>query len=282
MHNTMKGQPLFVLVACEESQAECKAFRSLGHIAFSCDLQKCRPSGEPSWHICSDVSPLLQGQTHFRTQNGQEIDVPGWDIIIAHPPCTYLCKVGSIHLYKNPDYEIFVNGQAVQVNAYRYAQMLIARDFFFRCLNASAKYVAVENPCPMALAQLPKADSFACPSWFGYKYTKKTYYWLKNLPPIFAELINPNTKSLVHCTRGKYRSRTFQGLADALALQWSEYVQLDRQQNSLDYGKNETNFCTVGNGQPKGNRHDLPNAAISKPLESDKLPTFGNAKLLLR
>jgi len=278
----MNGNPLFVLVACEESQAECRAFRNLGHIAFSCDLQKCRKSANPDWHICGDVSPFLQGETHFVTQSGCTVDVPGWDIIIAHPPCTYLCKVGSIHLYKNPDYEIFVNGQAVQVNAYRYAQMLMARDFFFRCLNASAKYVAVENPCPMALAQLPKADTFACPSWFGYKYTKKTYYWLKNLPPIFAEFINPNTKSLVHCTRGKYRSRTFQGLADALALQWCEFVQIDKLSNSQNYGTDKTNFCEVRNGQPQSDGRALPSAPISKPLESHELPLICDAQVLHR
>ena len=104
--------------------------------------------------------------------------------------------------------------------------MLEARKFFQKCLNGCAMYVAVENPCPMAIAQLPKADAFACPSWFGDKYTKKTYYWLKNLPPLFAEYIKKKKKSLHRCTRGKYRSRTSPLLAAALARQWSDYILL--------------------------------------------------------
>lgn len=215
---------LFVLVACEESQAECTAFRALGHEAFSCDIQPCRRGGHPEWHICSDVTPFLDGETFFTTQDGTYNKVPRWDLIVAHPPCTYLCKVSSVQLHANPDFSIFFHGEHMFVNRLRYEKMKEARQFFLKCLNAAAPYVAVENPCPMALERLPKADAFACPSWYGYKYTKKTYYWLKNLPPLFPEYINTNTKCLTHCTRGKYRSRTYQGLANALARQWSDYI----------------------------------------------------------
>lgn len=215
---------LYVLVACEESQAECSAFRALGHEAFSCDIQPCRRGGHPEWHICSDVTPFLAGTKSFTTQDGTYNKVPRWDLIVAHPPCTYLCKVSSVQMHKDADSAIMFRGERKFVNSSRYEKMLQARKFFFKCLNAAAPYVAVENPCPMALAELPKANAFACPSWYGYKYSKKTYYWLKNLPPLFPEYINTNTKCLVHCTRGKYRSRTYQGLADALARQWSEYI----------------------------------------------------------
>ena len=215
---------LYVLVACEESQAECAAFRALGHEAFSCDIQPCRRGGNTKWHICSDVIPLLAGATFFTTQDGAQHKVPRWDLIVAHPPCTYLCKVSSVQLHKDADMAILFRGERKFVNSSRYAKMLQARKFFFKCLNAAAHYVAVENPCPMALAELPRADAFACPSWYGCKYTKKTYYWLKNLPPLFSEYINTNTKCLCTATRGKYRSRTFQGLANAIALQWSEYI----------------------------------------------------------
>lgn len=218
------NRKLYVLVACEESQAECTAFRALGHEAFSCDIQPCRRGGHPEWHICSDVTPFLAGETFFATQDGTYNKVPRWDLIVAHPPCTYLCKISSVQLHANPDFSIFFHGEHMIVNRLRYERMKEARKFFFKCLNAAAPYVAVENPCPMAIAELPKANAFACPSWYGYKYTKKTYYWLKNLPPLFPEYINTDTKCLVHCTRGKYRSRTFQGLADALARQWSEYI----------------------------------------------------------
>lgn len=222
---------LYVLIACEESQAECKAFRALGHIAFSCDVQPCLRKGNPSWHICADVTPFLHGRTSFITQDGCTVSVPRWDLIVAHPPCTYLCKVGAPHLRENADFGLIVNGRYEFVNKKRWYSLLKARAFFFECLQAAAPYVAVENPCPMAIAQLPPADAFACPSWYGCKYTKKTYYWLKNLPPLFAEVINPNTKCLVTSSRGKYRSRTYPGLAAALAKQWSNFI-------LTNYGKN--------------------------------------------
>lgn len=215
---------LNVLIACEESQAECNAFRELGHKAYSCDIQKCRPSGHPEWHIKGDVTPLLQGRTQFYTQDGKHHHISRWHLIIAHPPCTYLCKVSSIHMHKDADYKIEVNGQYCLVNYERYQKMLLAKEFFFRCLKADAPFVAVENPLPMAMAGLPKPDAFVQPFWFGVKYSKKTLYWLKNLPPIMADASHPTPKEYVRSSRGKYRSRTFPEVAKALARQWGDYV----------------------------------------------------------
>lgn len=214
---------LNVLIACEESQAECIAFRALGHKAYSCDIQKCRRGGHPEWHICGDVTPLLEGRTQFYTQDGKHHHLSRWHLIIAHPPCTYLCKVSSVQLHTNPDLEIEWRGKKMWVNGERYVNLQLGRKFFFKCLNAKCDHLAVENPIPMALAQLPPPSSFACPSWFGFKYTKKTLYWTRNLPPLMAEKIFPNPKSLVHCSRDKYRSRTYPGLADAIAKQWGDY-----------------------------------------------------------
>lgn len=204
---------LYVLIACEESQAECTAFRHLGHIAFSCDVQPCKPRGRADWHIHADVTPLLHGGTQFVTQDGVHHSVPRWDLIICHPPCTYLCKVGSVHMWHH--------GQLVWS---RLRQMILARRFFMVCLNAKAPFVAVENPLPMKRAQLPRPSCFVHPSWFGVKYTKKTLYWLKNLPPIMPVLEYPNPKQFVHSSRGKYRSRTFPEVAEAIANQWSKYI----------------------------------------------------------
>lgn len=215
---------LYVLVACEESQAECMAFRALGHVAYSCDLQPCKRGGHPEWHIQGDVRYLLEGALVFTTQAGEVVEVPKWDLIIAHPPCTYLCKVGALHLYKNPDCYVNIRCKLTHVNFMRWANMQLARKFFMQCLNASAEHVAVENPCPMAAAGLPAADFYACPSWFGEKYTKKTYYWVKNLPPLMAAYINPNADCLCDHARGKYRSRTAKKLAEAIARQWSVYI----------------------------------------------------------
>lgn len=202
---------LNVLIACEESQAECMAFRNLGHNAFSCDIQKAR--FKPEFHILGDVTPYLDGETSFITQNGSSCSVDKWDLIIAHPPCTFLCKVSSVRMV--------INGQ---LNQERYRLMLEARDFFFRCLNANCHYVAVENPLPMARAKLPRPSTYLQPSWFGVKYTKKTLYWLKNLPPIMPTVEYPNPKCYVRSSSGKYRSRTFPQVAQALAEQWSKYI----------------------------------------------------------
>lgn len=207
----MKPYRLNILVACEESQAECMAFRDLGHNAFSCDLQKARC--HPEWHILGDVRPYLHGCHHFKTEDGSQVNVPGWDLIVAHPPCTYLCKVGSVHMV--------IDGK---IQMERYHKMLDARGFFYECLAAQAKYVAVENPLPMRRAQLPPPSCYIQPFWFGVKYSKKTLWWLKNLPPIMPTIINPSYKEFVRSSSGKYRSRTFTQVARACAQQWSTYI----------------------------------------------------------
>lgn len=218
---------LNVLIACEESQAECIAFRNLGHRAFSCDIQKARYHDE--WHIMGDVTPYLMGKSEFCTADGKWHRLPGWDLIIAHPPCTYLCKVGSQWLYHKPNTQIELSGRYVMMNSDRLEKMKKAREFFMLCLNANARYVAVENPLPMALAGLPKPTTYIEPSWFGVKYTKKTLYWLKGLPPIMPTIEFPNPKQYVRSSRGKYRSRTFPQVAQALAAQWSRHI-LDEMQ----------------------------------------------------
>lgn len=217
---------LYVLIACEESQAECKAFRDLGHIAYSCDIVPCIRTGNPYWHIIEDARRFLNdGWTAFRTQAGFIRSVPNWDLIICHPPCTYLCKVGSIYMRKDADVHINISGKYEFVNSQRYEKMIQAREFFFDCLTTdAAPYVAVENPIPQAIAQLPRPSCYACPSWFGVKYTKKTLYWLRNLPPLMPTIEHSHPKEFHRSSRGKYRSRTFPKMAQAIAQQWSEYI----------------------------------------------------------
>ena len=207
----MKPSQVNVLIACEESQAETLAFRNLGFNAFSCDLQK--PRYEPKWHIIGDCTALLQGATSFVTADGIKHKIKEWHLIIAHPPCTYLCKLSSVHM--------IINGK---VQEERYNKMLDARKFFFQCLNAKAAYVAVENPLPMARTRLPNPSCFISPDWFGVKYTKKTLYWTRNLPPLMASAQYPNPKCFVRASRGKYRSRTFPQVAEAIAMQWGNYI----------------------------------------------------------
>lgn len=216
---------LNVLIACEESQAECVAWRELGHRAFSCDIQPCRRNGHPEWHILGDVTELLLGRCHFQTMDGKLHRLGKWDVVIAHPPCTYLCKVSSVWMV--------IDGV---IQPERYRKMLEARAFFYRCFHAQADYVAVENPLPMARAHLPKPTCYACPSWFGVKYTKKTLYWLKNLPPIMAEKVHSCPKEYVHSSRGKYRSRTFPEMAAGIARQWSKFILDDISNRRIDGG----------------------------------------------
>lgn len=202
-----------VLIACEESQAETEAFRELGFNAYSCDILHCRKKTNPGWHIVADVRPFLKGRSHFQTQDGKYHSIREWHLIIAHPPCTYLCKLSSVQLWKN----------GVIDNA-RLEKMKLGAEFFYECIEAQAPFVAVENPLPMKRAGLPPPTSFADPSWFGVKYTKKTLYWLRNLPPLMAEIEHANPKSFVKASRGKYRSRTFPAMAKAIAKQWGEFV----------------------------------------------------------
>lgn len=128
MNNSMLlPSDVFVLIACEESQAECLAFRRRGFIAFSCDLQKCS-GGHPEFHILTDVTPLLHGMQDFVTMDGVMHHVHHWHLIIAHPPCTYLCKVSAVHM---------VVGGVLNEN--RYNLMLEARRFFLECYAADAE-----------------------------------------------------------------------------------------------------------------------------------------------
>lgn len=202
-----------ILIACEESQAETKAFRSLGFNAWSCDIQPCKKGTPAAWHIIGNVTPFLQGKTTFKTQDGKRHSLRQWHFILAHPPCTYICKVSSVQLWKNH-----------VLDESRLEKMKEAVKFFKMCLDARADFVAVENPLPMKRASLPKPSCYACPSWFGAKYTKKTLYWTKNLPPLLPKIINPNAKSFVRSSKGKYRSRTLPQLAQAIAEQWGEYI----------------------------------------------------------
>ena len=204
---------LRVLVACECSQMVCQAFRELGHLAFSCDIECVRNYQHLDWHIPADATPYIQGKSQFVTQDGIYHNLRQWDLIICHPPCTYICRVSSVHMY--------IDGQ---INQERLAKQKQAVAFFNLCLNANAPYVAVENPLPMAMAGLPKPTTYIDPSWFGEKYTKETLLWLRNLPPLLPTITNPWAKEFVRASKGKWRSRTFPKVAKAMAEQWSFHI----------------------------------------------------------
>ena len=217
-----------VLVACEESQAVCKAFRELGHEAYSCDIIECS-GGHPEWHIQEDVLPLLNGHCAFHTMDGKpHALIQRWDMIIAFPPCTYLTNAGARHLWKGG-----------VLNEERYAKGLEGKKFFMEFLDADCPRIAIENPTPSKIYELPKHSQVIHPYQFGHPFTKRTQLWLKGLPPLQpTDLVEPERtwcpsgsysgkhndkhRGMFTKDRARNRSKTFPGIAKAMAEQWSE------------------------------------------------------------
>lgn len=217
-----------VLVACEESQAVTKAFRSHGHEAYSCDIVPC--SGEhPEWHIQGNALKLLSGGV-LKTCDDVEHFVEKWDLLIAHPPCTYLTNAGAVRIYKRIDGERYVN-------LARLNKGLDAKDFFLEFLNAPIDKIAVENPVPAGVFRMPQYTQIIQPYEYGDPYSKRTCLWLKNLPNLvptnvvdpICPWISAGSKKADGTQREKQgmtfrdsfrRSKTFPGIAEAMAVQW--------------------------------------------------------------
>lgn len=193
-----------ILVACEESQAVTIQLRSLGHEAYSCDIQDCS-GGHPEWHIKGDVIPLLS--LH-------------WDIIIAFPPCTYLTFAGNRHLNQ----------------PCRLEKRSAAADFFMKFVNAPCEHIAIENPVGYMNSCYRKPDQIIHPYMFGDPYMKRTCLWLKNLPLLELTYYLPKpepkyvqkdgkrrywVETVSGSDRQKVRSKTFPGIAAAMAYQFT-------------------------------------------------------------
>lgn len=223
-----------VLVACEESQAVCKAFRELGHEAYSCDIIECS-GGHPEWHIQGDVLNILnprigyeslEPEIIFYTMTGIPCRIDKWDMIIAFPPCTYLSNAGARHLWKGG-----------VLNEERYAKGLEGKKFFMEFYNADCPKIAIENPTPSKIYELPKHSQVIQPYQFGHPFTKRTQLWLKGLSPLEAtDLVKPERtwcpsgsysgkhgekhRGMFTKDRARNRSKTFPGIARAMAEQW--------------------------------------------------------------
>lgn len=219
-----------VLVSCEESQTVTIEFRKLGHTAYSADLQE--PSGGfPQWHILGDVSPLVNGRCSFRTMDGVFHTVSDkWDMIIAHPPCTYLTSFSACRLYSDG----FIDLE-------RYKKGLAAKDFFLMFYYADCDRICIENPSPLKIYDLPKYTQAIQPYMFGDKVTKRTCLWLKGLPclvdtnnvgrPKPVKYMRKNGKLHYKCLTqslhsSRLRSKTFPGIAAAMAHQFTSFVPL--------------------------------------------------------
>lgn len=202
-----------VLVACEESQEVCKAFRALGHEAYSCDIEPCS-GGHPEWHLQVDALEIIKIR---------------WDLIIAHPPCTYLTNAGN-KWFKAEFKERFPD---------RENQREAAIQFFMSFWNADCPRVAIENPQGIMSSRFRKPDQYIEPYMFGDAEKKKTGLWLRGLPALTpTEVVEPviiecasgareprwhmETMHLPPKERSKMRSKTFPGIAKAMASQWSD------------------------------------------------------------
>lgn len=229
-----------VLVACEESQRVCTAFREKGHNAFSCDIIECS-GGHPEWHVQGDVLEILNPSLHsfgmgeddndwygitFQTSDGTTHFLDDcWDLIIAHPPCTYLCGASAVELSKHPE---------------RFEKGLESVIFFKKILDANCPKICVENPPPMKRFNLPKYSQIIRAYKIGEPHTKAYCLWLKGLPALKVDEAAEKPKAeyqWTHSTTGKkksgskwynsgredhrkHRSKTPTGLAKAMAEQW--------------------------------------------------------------
>lgn len=221
-----------VLVACEESQAVCKAFRELGHEAYSCDIQECS-GGHPEWHFCDDCLKVIGGGI-LMAQDGSTHFIDKWDMMIAHPPCTFLSNVSTraFSLRCTPADKVVK----------RWEERARSAVFFMRIALSDIPKIAVENPVGFMNSAFRKPDQIIHPYQFADSkddssqyVTKATCLWLKNLPKLKTNsLEKPDNEKLFGRTpsgkvrtwedsfsrSGKIRSKTFPGVAKAMAEQW--------------------------------------------------------------
>jgi site-specific DNA-cytosine methylase len=212
---------LKILVACEESQAVTIELRRLGHEAYSCDIIPCS-GGYPEWHIMQDVLPLLNGKCEFYTTDGvrRQIDTK-WDMIIAFPPCTHLAVSGAAWFEQKRK-----DGRQQQ-----------GIDFFMKSANADCDCIAIENPVGIMSTHWRKPDQIIHPWQFGHPEKKSTCLWLKGLPLLqptkdvseYMKTLPKNKQERLHylppsLDRSKLRSKTFLGIARAMAEQWAGEV----------------------------------------------------------
>lgn len=209
-----------VLIACEESQRVCTCFRAKGHEAYSNDIQECS-GGHPEWHILQDSLEILNGGG-IHLQNGETRVIDKWDLIIAHPPCTFISNAGARHLYPKGI-----------LNEERLRKGIEASHFFMAFYYANCDRICIENPVPSSVYMLPQYTQAIQPYWFGVPLKKKTCLWLKNLTPLKptnmldakecqSTKIPGNWFNHGGKERQKNRAKTFWEVAQAMSDQWGD------------------------------------------------------------
>ena len=225
-----------VLIACECSQTVCEEFRKLGHEAYSCDIEECY-GGHPKWHIHGDCIEIIDGGVTFKTEDGISHSIEGaWDLIIAHPPCTYLSNVATR--------SHSLNGATLEQINVRTKKRIKVQEFFMKFANVSCSKVAIENPVGIMSTVYRKPDQIIEPYQFADSVydsenyvTKRTCLWLKGLEPLYINYLPrpSNVEKYGRWSNGKarcwhevqgqknkalVRSKTFPGIAKAMAEQW--------------------------------------------------------------
>ena len=227
-----------ILVACEESQAVTIELRKLGNEAYSCDIENCS-GGHPEWHIMNDVLPLLNGNCEFKTVDGEtHIINKKWDMIIAFPPCTYLTNAGTRHFSRRINTEEkVVAREKLRDEAF---------EFFMLFANADCEKIAIENPVGYANKMFRKPNQIIHPYYFGDNAKKRTCLWLKGIENLVPTKMLAEPEPVYICNgelskgkkigwcegirgttggqkgRAKARSKTFPGIAKAMAEQWTK------------------------------------------------------------
>jgi hypothetical protein len=201
-----------ILISCEESQAICKAFRKLGHEAYSNDLQECS-GGHPEWHLKMDCFEAMK--------------LKKWDLIIAHPPCTYL-TISANRWYKDQP----ARKSGALVGEARRQARKEAIEFFMKFVNADCKCIAIENPIGIMSTVYRKPEQTIQPWMFGHGETKATCLWLKGLPLLTpTKIVKGREQRIFKLSpsddRTKLRSKTYKGIASAMAKQWGEYLDVE-------------------------------------------------------
>lgn len=232
-----------VLIACEESQTVCAAFRKLGFNAYSCDLAECS-GGHPEWHLLGDALDVIKNNGGI-TQDGKHIVIDKWHLMIAHPPCTYLTSSGAKWYYHPEDKHLPIEDRRPHPKfPNRKKDQEDGANFFMALMNANIDYIAVENPVGIMSTRYRKPDQIVQPFMFGDQARKTTCLWLKGLPLLEpTKLVDEGesiafrsgkkmpkwycdalTNAKTDAERRKLRSKTFDGMADAMAQQWGEFV----------------------------------------------------------
>lgn len=242
--NKKLAQDFNILVACEESQRVCSEFRKLGFNAFSCDLLQCS-GGHPEWHFNCDVFEIIKNNGGV-LQNGEKVFIKGkWDLMVAHPPCTFLAVSGARWYYHPDDKDLpFEQRRPHPRFPNRRKDQEDGKKFFISLAETDIDHIAIENPIGIMNTQWRKPDQIVQPYFFGDEASKTTCLWLKNLPDLkptkivgkgeWIELSSGKrlpkwysdalTKAKTPEERRNLRSKTFPGFAKAIAEQWGEFL----------------------------------------------------------